>query len=343
VAWERELRLKSFESRQSHQFECRLALREAIVELRLTDSFRLIHGASDRWPGVYVDKLGEFMLVQSESLLETGVLARVETLARQVNARGVYHKMLNRRMQATTPREASPQLVFGENAPDRFAIRENGLNFELGFNEGYSVGLFLDQRDNRRRFLVNYIADEFSFFIDGTRGKEVLNTFAYTCGFSVAAGRAGMQVTSIDLSKRYLEWGKCNFVRNGLDPASHEFIYGDVFDWMRRLAKKQRLFDCVVLDPPTFSQSKIGGTWRAEKDYQRLVALALSLLKRGGVLLACTNAANFLPEAFLSVIQGAVTASSRRIIQRHFVPQPPDFPITRDEPGYLKTVWLRIQ
>ncbi len=81
----------------------------------------------------------------------------------------------------------------------------------------------------------------------------------------MCAARVGAHTTSLDLSKKYLEWGKRNFTLNGLDPAAHDFIYGDTFDWLRRLAKKGRVFDAVVLDPPTFSQSKEHGTFRAEK------------------------------------------------------------------------------
>src|SRR5207245_1705193 len=149
-----------------------------------------------------------------------------------------------------------------------------GLQFGLSFAEGYSVGLFLDQRDNRRRLLVNHIAAHFPLFQNSASGAEVLNTFAYTCGFSVCAAKAGARTTSIDLSKKYLEWGKRNFSANQIDPAQHEFLYGDVFDWLRRFVKKQRRFDVIVLDPPSFSRSKEKGPFQSEKDYAILVLAA---------------------------------------------------------------------
>jgi 23S rRNA (cytosine1962-C5)-methyltransferase len=102
------------------------------------------------------------------------------------------------------------------------------------------------------------------------------------------------------------------------------------------------MFDVAVLDPPTFSQSKEQGTFRAEKDYGRLVAAALPVIKPGGVLLASTNAADWPPEEFLADVEQAVGAAKRKILQKHYVPQPPDFPINREEPAYLKTVWVRI-
>ena len=160
--------------------------------------------------------------------------------------------------------------------------------------------------------------------------------------FSVCAAKAGAHTTSLDLSKKYLEWGKRNFALNGLDPAAHDLIYGDTFDWLRRFAKKGRAFDAIVLDPPTFSQSRVHGVFRVEKNFCDLVAAALPVLKPGGILLASTNAADWPTESFLAAIENAVRDAKRKILKQHYVPQPPDFPVSREEPAYLKTVWLRI-
>jgi 23S rRNA G2069 N7-methylase RlmK/C1962 C5-methylase RlmI len=111
---------------------------------------------------------------------------------------------------------------------------------------------------------------------------------------------------------------------------------------MRRLAKKARTFDAIILDPPTFSQSKESGAWQAEKHYGKLVEAALPLLKSGGALFASTNAAKLEPEKFLDAILDATAKARRKILQQHYVPQPLDFPISRAEPAYLKTVWARV-
>jgi 23S rRNA (cytosine1962-C5)-methyltransferase len=317
--------------------EPRLALRTAIIEPGVTNAFRVIHGAGDGWPGWFVEKLGDFLLSQSGSALSAKQNEELSWFARKFSSRGAYHKILSRQVRQTKVADASPQLVFGEPAPERFEVLENGIRCEMSFSEGYSVGLFLDQRDNRRRFLTNHVAADFPLL-----QFEILNCFAYTCGFSLCAARAGARTTSLDLSKKYLEWGRRNFALNGLDPAAHDFIYGDAFDWLRRLAKKGRVFDAVVLDPPTFSQSKEHGTFRAEKDYGRLITAALPLVKPGGILFASTNAADWPPENFLADVESAVRAAKRKILQRHYVPQPPDFPISRTEPAYLKTVWMKI-
>lgn len=313
-----------------------LALRAALVDSAETDTFRLCHGASDAVPGLHVDRLGEVLLAQSETPPSPQQLAR--WLAG--GARTVYHKRLTRHVRGTEATALAPRHILGEAAPDRFVVRENGAHFELSFSEGYSTGLFLDQRDNRRRLLRGHVAAEFGPL--ALAGGEALNLFAYTCGFSVCAACAGARVTSVDLSRKYLEWGRRNFALNGLDPAGHDFLYGDAFEWLRRLAKKGRRFDLLLLDPPTFSASKSSGVFQVERHYGKLVAAALPVLRPGGVLFAATNAATWAPAAFVAVLREAVQQAGRELVGERYFPQPPDFPVSRAEPAYLKTVWLRV-
>lgn len=314
------------------------ALRKAIIDPASTDAYRLVHGAADGWPGWYLDRLGPWLL--SQSATDPG--KEQQRMLASMPASGAYHKHLSRKVGRLKAEEACPVHLSGEIAPDRFVVRENGLRFELGFGEGYSVGLFLDQRDNRRRLLVNHVAAGFPLFPQGAAGRRVLNSFAYTCGFSVCAAASGASVTSLDLSRRFLDWGRRNFELNGLDPRAHDFIYGDAFDWLRRLQRKSRMFDAILLDPPTFSRTKDGSTFSATRDFGRLVHCALPLLAPGGVLFTSTNAAQLRPAAFLDAVHAAVKGAGRRIEREHYAPQPPDFPITRAEPGYLKTAWLRV-
>jgi len=321
-----------------------LALREGLIDLSETNAYRLIHGSSDGRSGWYVDRLGEFLLSQGVAEPDAAQREELKRLATELSARGVYHKVLSRQAGQAPRTKASPRLVLGEQAPDRFTVRENGVRLELTFGAGYSTGLFLDQRDNRLRLLTRHVAAEFPLLASsaGNGGWELLNTFAYTCAFSLYAAKAGARTTNVDLSRPYLEWGQRNFLLNQLEPSKHEFVHGDVLDWLRRLAKKQRRFDVVLLDPPTFSQSKASGVFRAEKDYGRLVSAALPLVRPAGILFVSTNAAGLAPDEFLRSVEGAAGAAGRRIVQRHYVPQPPDFPVSRTEPAYLKTVWLRM-
>jgi 23S rRNA (cytosine1962-C5)-methyltransferase len=275
-----------------------------------------VHGAADGQPGCYRDQLGAWLLLEGEdppTAAEAGALL--------AHAKGVYFKRLLRQVRQASTGEASPQLVAGTPAPERFPVRENGVTYELSVTEGYSVGLY----DSEQQSVL-----------------QVLNCFAYTCAFSVCAALGGARVTSLDLSRKYLDWGRRNFELNGLDPTGHDFIYGDVFDWLRRLAKKARQFDVLILDPPTFSRSKVHGDFRCETDYGSLVSLALPLLRQNGVLLASANTARLAPEAFIGQVHAAILKSGRGVVQEHYVPQPPDFPVSRDEPGHLKTLWLRV-
>ncbi|PWU18218.1 MAG: hypothetical protein C5B50_09665 [Verrucomicrobia bacterium] len=349
----------TFQTPADFDADTRSELRTALIDLQETNAFRLVHGASDHRPGLYVDRFGDYLLVETRAGVtptplagadpERGrrdacpiveQLALIEHLQHRLDARGVYYRQLGRQARGGPVAPAIPKLLSGEVAPDRSTVRENGLRFELSLAEGASFGLFLDQRDNRRRLLARHIATDFPL---DPRPSTLLNAFSYTCGFSVCAAKAGFHTTSLDLSRKYLEWGKRNFGLNGLDADKHDFIFGDVFDWFRRLAKKGRTFDVIMLDPPTFSQSKVSGVFRAQKDFGKLVSAALTLLAKPGILFSSSNAADWPPEDFVEVVKGAVGASGRKITQGHYVPQPPDFPISKEEPGYLKTMWLRIE
>jgi 23S rRNA (cytosine1962-C5)-methyltransferase len=323
--------------------DSRVLLRLALIDPEQTDAFRLIHGAADGRSEWHVERLGDYWLCQSECPWDETIGADVDHWIATSGAgcQAVYHKTLNRQVRRTHVGDASPRLVHGQPAPERFVIRENGVRFECSFGEGYSTGLFLDQRDNRRRLLTRHVAGDFPLFkTDGQ--PAVLNMFAYTCGFSVCAAAGGARVTSVDLSRKYLDWGRRNFALNNLDSEAHDFLYGDAFDWMRRLAKKQRRFDAVLLDPPTFSQSKEHGVFRAERDYGELIGAALPLVAPEGVLFISSNTAGWDPEAFMDTARQSVTRSGRSLIQVQYFPQPPDFPVTRAEPAYLKTAWMRI-
>jgi 23S rRNA (cytosine1962-C5)-methyltransferase len=330
----------------------RSLLRSGLIDQETTNAYRLINGASDGRPDWYVDRLGDYLLSQSERQVSGEQLSELVKLVDRLRLRGAYHKQLSRHVCKSDPVKASAQPVLGHGAAPAFVTRENGLEFELSFEEGYSVGLFLDQRDNRRRILTHYIAAGFPIgsntqdqpIAQGLQNRPptLLNTFAYTCGFSVCAAYAGFRTTSLDLSRKYLAWGQRNFLRNKLNPAEHDFIHGDVFEWLRRFGRKGRSFDVVLLDPPTFSQSKHSGTFRVERDYGRLVTAALPLLRTNGVLFCSTNAADWPAERFLGEVECAFRKSGKKILQKYYVPQPPDFPISRAEPAFLKTVWLRI-
>lgn len=313
---------------------------EALYTEDETNAGRVLHGSSSGCPAVFADRLSDRLLVWSESAPDLGW---IEGQLGGWRPAATYWKRWRRDVRLKTTEENSPVLVAGEARPGPFEIRENGVRYEASMEEGYSHGLFLDQRDNRRRVLRSFVSGAFPFLEGGLAGRTVLNCFAYTGGFSVCAALAGARVTTLDLSRKYLDWARKNFGMNGVDPAAHDFIYGDCFDWIRRLGKKGRKFDLVLLDPPTFSRSKEHGDFRAESDYGELVRSACGVLSPGGVLFASTNAARLEPERFLMMVRRGVGDAGLRVRAECFVPQPPDHPVSPGEPAYLKTVWVRTE
>ncbi len=324
-------------------FDARAAdRRAAVIAPALTDSWRLLHGAADGTPGIYADMHGDRIVIQSAAG-EEETAAALQRLSRQeTDVKTIYVKELRLQPGEAKKRDSSPQLRHGAAESTATVVRENGVRYELRFDEGYSVGIFGDQRDNRRRVLSGYIAPDFQLFAAGNPEPTLLNAFAYTCAFSVCGALAGAQTVSLDLSRKYLDWGRANFALNGLATEGHEFLYGDVFDWLRMFGRRGRRFDAVILDPPTFSRSK-RGVFRAARDMGQLVEQALAVLNPGGVLLASSNAAKWRAADFVHAVQGGVNSAGRNIQREHYQPQPPDFPITRSEPAYLKTLWLQVE
>ena len=292
-----------------------------------TNAFRLISGGADGIPDVIVDSYAGVLLVQWQNdVVAQESPAFLEQLQERCRPVAVYEQLV-----ARSKREQPRPILSTYPAAGRFPIVENGMTYLVSFGEGLSTGVFLDQRENRRRLLAAKLS-----------GKTVLNCFAYTCAFSVAAAKAGAVTTSIDLSRNYLEWGKDNFRANGLDLDKHEFLIGDVFDWLKRLAKRGQTWDVVILDPPTFSTSKKGRPFQAGRDYEELAAQAMPLVAKGGTLLCSTNMRTLSPEEFETSVQQAARQTGRVIESMEFETVPFDFRVAEGERPYLKTLWLRL-
>jgi 23S rRNA (cytosine1962-C5)-methyltransferase len=187
---------------------------------------------------------------------------------------------------------------FGEEVPER-GVLENGRRFSIRPANGLSVGLYLDAREAREWVSQNAL------------GKKVLNCFAYTCGFGIAATAGGaLRAVNVDVSRKVLDWGEENARLNAQEVSRKDFIAGDVFDWLLRFSKKQERFDLVVLDPPSFSNTR-QSRFSAAKDYGRLVAAALGGVAEGGRLLACCNLSTLDKASFRSLVFQAVRESGR--------------------------------
>ena len=219
----------------------------------------------------------------------------------------------------------TPKLLSGAESENlQTVVIENRLKFGIDFGAGYSVGLFIDQRQNRR-------------FVGQTKPKRLLNCFAYTCSFSVAAASVGAQTVNVDLSKKSLERGRQNFVLNSLSTEGHKFIADDVRPVLQRLARRGEQFEMIILDPPTFSRTKGGAAFHVEKDFEELIVAALELIERNARILLSTNCETLNEQALERMARYCLKLSRRAgSLDR----QPPlvDFP-----PGIgANTIWLTL-
>lgn len=180
--------------------------------------------------------------------------------------------------------------ILGPEQPN-LSVLERGIPYLIRPGGDLSIGLFGDARP-ARAWVQGHAA-----------GRRVLNTFAYTCGFGLSAALGGASSTkNLDLSRRVLDWGKENYALSGLTAGErHDFLYGDTFDWLRRLGKRGEQFDLVVLDPPSFARSK-RGTWRSERDYAQLVQAATQVLAPSGQILALCNHAGLSARHFENML-----------------------------------------
>lgn len=276
-----------------------------------TTCYRWLNGAADGHPGWVVDRYGDWAWVLADGV--DGPLPP--------GTRGVYR--IDTLRDRSRNQQPGPILVDGMAAPADLPVREAGVEYLATLGEHLSTGLFLDQRPQRAWLSAH------------ASGMRVLNTFAHAGGYSIAAARAGATTVSIDLSRAWLARIPPMLAANGLDPAPHDQIYGDVFDWVRRLRNRGERFDLVILDPPSTSVGKKKKRWSAARDYPELVRLAAPLVAPGGLLWAATNHRRTTPRRFAHLVQTGLPAGAR--LER-VCPPAVDFPTTGPAP--VKThVW----
>ena len=221
--------------------------------------------------------------------------------------------------------------VVGEEPPATFTVQEHGLRFEINLLTTQHTGLFLDQRDTRRRLALP------------AAGKRLANLFAFTCSFSVAAAAAGCEVVfSVDTARACLATGKTNFELNGLaETGRGKFIQEDARKWLERQLRRQQAdpeaypgLDLAVCDPPVFASSRDGGQFAVEKEWPLLAASVHALLAPGGEAVFANNH------------RGGKHGFYRAELEKHFAEvvdlRPPlDFPVAEGRPHHVRTFWCR--
>ncbi|MBL4848134.1 MAG: class I SAM-dependent methyltransferase [Planctomycetes bacterium] len=304
--------------------------REVLFDPSQTSAYLWIDRHHDGFPDLRVERYGDVGRVLRYDEREAPLpQAWVEALMQEGDLRAL--------VEQQRPRGGGAQgasVIAGELPEARFQVSELGLRYWVDLEASpTSSGLFLDQRETRRRLLGSDLA-----------GLSVLNAFGHTGSLSVAAAKAGAETLTLDLSKRYLEWARENLALNGLDPQEHDFIYGDALDWLRRLANKKRKFDVVLLDPPSSSTSGKGRNkrrWIVERDLAELTERGARLLAKGGLLFVSTNLRRMAWPRFLEQLAAGLSAAGRTgKVTTQTVPL--DYRTGAGDPPYLKAAWVRV-
>src|SRR5215831_16732231 len=272
-----------------------------------TDSHRLCT-VEDGW----VERFDRDILISFKRVLvRERLLEEFQTWAASVDfpVRRVFARFIPTKNERREP----PALVVGDPSESLQTVAtEWNLRFGIDFGTGYSPGLFLDQRENRR--YVRHIAP-----------KRLLNCFAYTCSFSVYAACSGASTLNIDLSKRYLSRGRENFALNNLPTIDHRFITDEVRSVLPRLSRRGEKFDAIILDPPTFSRSPEGKTFQVQHDFESLLISALAVAERDAHVLVSTNCSAIGVRA-LEVMARYCLKETRRVAALYRPLPLPDFP-----------------
>ena len=316
-------------------FEGRIRLaierRQAVIAPGETDALRLVHAESDGLPGLVVDRYADALVVQ---ILTAGAEFWREGIADAlVKLTGVQTVVERsdvdvRQLEGLEPRTG---LLRGQ-APGSIEIRENGLRFMVDVLNGQKTGFYLDQRRNRQR--VSELA----------AGREVLNCFCYTGGFSIyALAHGAKRVASVDSSAEALEMGQMHLTLNNLPADSAEWIEGDVFKVLRTMRDEGRSFDMVILDPPKFAPTAAQAE-RAARGYKDINLLGLKLLRPGGILATFSCSGGISAELFQKIVAGAALDAGvdARIVQA--LTQGPDHPVALAFPegAYLKGLIVQV-
>lgn len=311
--------------------------RRAALAGQDTTGYRLVHGEGDGLPGLAIDRYDRVLVVKLYTAAWLPYLpVLLEGLAGVAPAEAVVLRLSRavQRQPAALHGLTDGATLAGTLAATPVIFRENGLLFEADVLHGQKTGFFLDQRENRAR-------------VEGlAAGKEILNAFAYTGGFSLYAARGGAPaVVSLDSSAPALAAAGRNFDLNrdlpAVAAARHELLVEDAFAALARLAQDGRRFDLVVVDPPAFAkqQSEILAALRS---YERLAALALGVLQPGGTLVMASCSSRVSAGDFFAAVRRGADHAGLALHEFDHTGHPVDHPVGFAEGAYLKCLYAQV-
>jgi 23S rRNA (cytosine1962-C5)-methyltransferase len=309
-----------------------ITARAGLVPPERSNALRLVHGESDGLPGLVVDRYADTLAAQ---FLSSGAESWKETLAdlllELTGAARIYERSDAdvRRLEGLKEHSG---LLRGDPPPQRVQIHENGLKFWVDVARGHKTGYYLDQRDNRLR-LMQLAA-----------GRQVLDCFAYTGGFTVHALAGGAEsVLVVDSSAEALALAQDNLALNDLPAGRVEWLEGDVFQVLRRLRDRSRTFDLIVLDPPKFAPTAAHAE-QAARGYKDINLLAFKLLRPGGLLFTFSCSGGVSADLFQKIVAGAALDAGVQAQIVEYLHQAPDHPVALNFPegAYLKGLVVRV-
>ena len=321
------------------------------------NTFRLVHGEGDNLPGLIVDIYADTAVVQAHSVgmhvcrkeIADAILAEVpqvqniyyksdDTLPFKALVEGERVGWLTTPPQGVlrtatgSPIEQSSSPAQGREIEEFWSV-ENGLSFRIDWLRGQKTGFFIDQRENRA--LVERYA----------HGKDVLNMFCYTGGFSLYALRGGAKtVDSVDVSQKAIDLVNINVAKNFPKAKNHTAVAADAFEYLSAQKSAGKTYDLIILDPPAFAKHR-DAVKNALRGYQRINAKAIEMIRPGGILFtfSCSQAVD--KEAFRLAVFSAAAQVGRSVRILHQLHQPQDHPINiyHPEGEYLKGLVLYVE
>lgn len=300
-----------------------------------TNCYRLVHGEGDNLPGLIIDYYDGVCVMQAHSVGMFRAKKQISDALQKVygtNLKAVYDKS-----SGTAPFKAGLELVDGymyrrpDFSDDEQVVLENGHKFLVNWTEGQKTGFFLDQRDNRA--LVGSLS----------RGRNVLNLFCYTGGFSIYALASGAEhVDSVDSSKKAMMMVDRNVALNGFDESKHTSLCCDAIEYLRDVPEGK--YDLMIVDPPAFAKHR-GALKNALRAYQRLNAAAISKVAPGGFVFTYSCSQVVDKEAFALAVFSAAAQAGRsvRILDRLNQPCDHSVNIYHPEGEYLKGLLLYVE
>ena len=315
-----------------HRLEVALDLRRSLnlVDNPENNTYRLVHGEGDNLPGLIVDVYGQTAVMQAHS---AGMhVYRMEIAEALSEVMGDIVKHIYYKSETTLPFKADlgPENGFIKGGSPENVALENGLKFHVDWLKGQKTGFFVDQRENRH------------LLERSSKGRNVLNMFCYTGGFSFYAMRGGANlVHSVDSSAKAIDLTNQNVELNFPGDARHQAYAEDAFKYLDRMGDQ---YDLIILDPPAFAKHR-DALRNALRGYSKLNAKAFEKIKPGGILFTFSCSQVVDKKDFRNAVFTAAAQSGRSVRILHQLTQPGDHPVNiyHPEGEYLKGLVLYVE